>query len=352
MDSGEADLETVYSSTSDFMVGDLIGEGSFGQVFLGKHKTSGTYVAMKVVDKISLRKRQFLLDAVLSEQRMLLKLRDCDRVVKLLASFHDEHYIYLVMECATGGDLNGAIRQGFSTHPQKWKHQIAPQLLKLLLEALEQIHSKGIVHADLKPANVLLRSNGIIQLADFGSAIDLSERKETGFSGGNFVPRGTAEYSCPEIIRGEQDVTVSADLWSYGCILFAMFTGKSLFQAPSEALVIQKVKSFAATYDWQETNFDFADDQVQNDWSWQNCLKDLLNPIPLNRLGYDDFVTSLSVVHKDGAVVYKSIRDSLSWDDTWLDHWNGLVLPEPDWWSSSRQSIMRDGSIGWMAFPL
>ncbi len=340
------------------MVGDLIGEGSFGQVFLGKHKTTGKYVAMKVIDKIRLQRSPFLLDAVLLEQRVLRELRECDHVVNLWASFHDEQCMYLVMECATGGDLTHVIRHGMQD-PKHWRKHSVPHFGLMILTALEQIHSKGIIHADLKPENILLNSQGLIQLADFGSAFILSSRTMPCDSlqlleGTTHHVRGTTEYSCPEIIRGMSDLSVSVDLWSLGCIIFTMLVGKSPFHASSEALVVARIRSFIDAY----TDIDgayayFSDKPPANalEADWMYFVMNLFHPDPLQRLGRLDFVT-YSLSDKSDCFVYNSIRSKNIWSKALLTDGPRLLTPEPEWWDKARHSSMRDGSLGWTAFVL
>lgn len=351
------------ATLADFWVGDLIGEGSFGQVFLGKHKISDKYVAIKVIDKITLKKRPYLLDAALTEQRVLVELRDCDKVVNLWASFHDAQCLYLVMECATGGDLRHVIREGLlHNNVIQWRQQEVPHFGLMILEAIEQIHSKGIIHADLKPDNILITSRGEIQLADFGSAVVLPMKSNQTTSTKFAVTqvRGTAEFSCPEIIRGMQDLSVSADLWSFGCILFTMLTGESPFHAESEALVVTRIQSFTESFREKKAEVliqQSTDGLLANtvlDTEWRFLIKELLHPDPLRRLGRLDFDV-FSHAHgndENQRVSYRTVRADNIWSKL-VDSpqaRTGLIPPEPLWWTKSRNSPMRDGSTGWMAF--
>ncbi len=124
-----------------------------------------------------------------------------------------------------------------------------------ILEGLQQIHSHKILHADLKPENILVTLEGRILLADFGSAVEMVDRKSSnlksdgedqGEGDGDVVEaivRGTSDYASAEILRARpvQELTVAVDLWSFGCILYALIYGESPFHAESDALAVDKV---------------------------------------------------------------------------------------------------------------
>lgn len=102
-----------------------------------------------------------------------------------------------------------------------------------LIVALDYLHTKQVAHRDLKPENLLLDSNKHIKLADFGSAIEIgadSESKEAG----------TQNYAAPELLLGKGGK--AADLWSLGCILFEMFTGKVPFMVTGVFALLERIE--------------------------------------------------------------------------------------------------------------
>jgi 3-phosphoinositide dependent protein kinase-1 len=108
-----------------------------------------------------------------------------------------------------------------------------------IVEALQYLHSKAVVHRDLKPDNILISETGHIRVTDFGTALvedavgtDASERT-------SFV--GTAEFVSPEVIN-EETATKACDLWALGCIAFQLRVGYSPFRQPSEYLTFEAIK--------------------------------------------------------------------------------------------------------------
>jgi serine/threonine protein kinase len=99
------------TTTADYCVGPVLGEGSFGRVFLCVHKETKREVAVKVVDKVSMQKNSGYLQSLLMEQRIMKSLRDCEFVARLFASFHDENCCYMVLELVHGGSLADLMRQ-------------------------------------------------------------------------------------------------------------------------------------------------------------------------------------------------------------------------------------------------
>jgi eukaryotic-like serine/threonine-protein kinase len=184
-----------------------LGQGAYGHVWLAVQENTGREVAVKVfsrhkgLDWPLLKREVGKLVQVLSERR----------IVHLLAVGWDADPPYYIMEYVSGGSL--AARLDGKSMPA----DEAIPLFSEVAEALVYLHSKAILHCDLKPSNVLLDDRGQVRLADFGQA-RLSDEEGP--------PAGTLFYMAPELTDGKARPDVRSDIYSLGAVLYTMLTGK------------------------------------------------------------------------------------------------------------------------------
>ena len=322
---------------ADFFVGPVIGEGSFGRVFYGKHKESKCEVAIKVMEKVSLRKRHAWMEAVKNEQKLLKELKGLNYVVNLLASFHDQECLYIVTDCAKGGTLLQLI---------DCRHSIEDWLVaaahygRQILDGLEEIHSRNVIHADLSPSNILVTERGRIKICDFGCAVQLvSDQEGAAVESCEAIARGTCEFASPEVLRAvhPQQLTIAVDIWSFGCILYCMVQGESPFRAKSEALAVDKILAFAREVNVSERlNLIFGDAPLSTDW--QALVATMLDPIPSERIGNA----------KSQEEWHSWIANDIVWSGVDLDKDPSMLPVKPSWLVSDDQLV--DGSGGWSVF--
>ncbi|XP_032696506.1 ribosomal protein S6 kinase alpha-6 isoform X3 [Lontra canadensis] len=206
----------------------VLGQGSFGKVFLVRKKTgpdAGQLYAMKVLKKASLKVR----DRVRTKmERDILVEVNHPFIVKLHYAFQTEGKLYLILDFLRGGDVFTRLSKEVLFTEEDVKFYLAELAL-----ALDHLHQLGIVYRDLKPENILLDEIGHIKLTenfgpvhikDFGLSKESVDQEKKAYS---FC--GTVEYMAPEIVnrRGHSQ---SADWWSYGVLMFEMLTGTLPFQ--------------------------------------------------------------------------------------------------------------------------
>eukprot|EP01135_Chromosphaera_perkinsii_P004517 Nk52_evm11s287 gene=Nk52_evmTU11s287 len=205
----------------DFDLLTTVGTGSFGRVFLAKHKASGKVCAIKVIRKeVVLKRRQ--LEHVMNEKNTLLEI-DSPFIISCMGSFQDAANLYLVMEYVNGGELFTHLREVHTFGPDKARFYAAQVVL-----ALEYMHEeKGMVYRDLKPENILLDKYGQIKLADFGFAKNVSNTR-----GMTWTLCGTPEYLAPEMILNKGHGK-EVDYWALGILIYEMLVSQPPFLANS-----------------------------------------------------------------------------------------------------------------------
>lgn len=206
-------------TTTDFYkIGRMLGKGAFGKVNLGMHKLARKLVAIKSINK------QFLNDErsrrkVMQEVSIIKRTRH-PNVVKLYETFESDKHILFSMEMCAGGDLLNYVRKR-----RKLKEPIAKILFKQIIEAIGYIHTRNIVHRDIKLDNILLDGKGNVKIGDFGVSrlyIEGQLMKEQC---------GTPAYIAPEILEDKGYKGYGVDIWSAGVVLYSMLYGSVPFKA-------------------------------------------------------------------------------------------------------------------------
>ncbi|PWN51516.1 hypothetical protein IE53DRAFT_47622 [Violaceomyces palustris] len=150
------------SSIKDFAIIKPISKGAFGSVFLTKKKTTGDYYAIKVLKKSDMIAKNQITN-VKAERMILMTQTQSPFVVKLFFTFQSSEYLYLVMEYLPGGDC-ASLCKVLGGLPEEWVRQYIAEVVV----GLEHLHTKGVVHRDMKPDNLLIDQRGHLKLTDFG----------------------------------------------------------------------------------------------------------------------------------------------------------------------------------------
>ncbi|KAE8604937.1 hypothetical protein XENTR_v10014901 [Xenopus tropicalis] len=189
----------------------VLGRGTFGKVMLASTPTNSQQVAIKViVKKPQMANRQ----SILREARVLRVAAGHPYLCHMHAAFQTQNYAFIAMEFASGGSLKDLLK--------KEHHLKTRQVIFYSAEmvcGLQYLHSRGIIHCDLKPDNILISSEGHIKIADFGLAVEHVFGHDTtcGY-------RGTPKYMAPEVLA-DQRYNAAVDWWAFGIILCQMATG-------------------------------------------------------------------------------------------------------------------------------
>jgi serine/threonine-protein kinase len=214
-----------------------IGKGAMGQVYLAHDTVLDRDVALKVMaaqiaDDPELKKR-FEREAI-----AVAKMTHPNVVTVFDLGSHTDGSSYIAMELLKGLDLQKAMRQ---PPPLALERKVA--IMVQVLAGLAHAHGLGIVHRDIKPANIFIQDDGTVKIMDFGVA-RLTAASMTGT--GNIV--GTADYMSPEQVKGAP-VDGRSDLFSVGCMLFEILTGRRPFHSDNLMAIFYKITHDEANLD-------------------------------------------------------------------------------------------------------
>ena len=200
-----------------YKYGRLIGQGAFGKVNIGLNVLSGRVVAIKSFNKDKLTINRENMKKILYETNLMQKLNH-PNITKILEMFEDDKFILIIMEYINGGNLFSFVKKR-----RKLSEKISKFLFRQIILGIKHIHSKNIVHRDIKLENILIDLNNRIKICDFGIGVILNSEEELLYD-----QCGTPMYMAPEIIlsskkKGYKGFPV--DVWSSGIALYIMLSG-------------------------------------------------------------------------------------------------------------------------------
>lgn len=206
----------------DYILGSTLGEGEFGKVKIGWRKDGKQpeQVAIKLIKRETVPPNSNR-EAKVHREINALKILTHPNIVRLEEVIQNDRYIGIVLEYASGGELFDHIL----TH-KYLKEVSACRLFAQLVSGVHYLHSKGIVHRDLKLENLLLDKHKNIIITDFGFANTFSRGSDGHVFDLMATSCGSPCYAAPELVVSDQKYTGrKVDVWSCGVILYAMLSG-------------------------------------------------------------------------------------------------------------------------------
>jgi len=215
-DDNKSSSQKKYSRVGErYCIYKKIGRGSFSSVYRGVDINSNQSVAIKKI-KISTVKPKMI--RYFDNEIEIMKSCCHPNIIRLYDVIRVHQRIYLILEFCEGGDLSRILGR------QKHSEDIVRKYMSHIVNGLLYLQSRGIMHRDLKPQNILLNGDGVLKIIDFGFA---------KYSRGNDLSKtmcGSPLYMAPEILN-HQGYTQKADLWSLGIIMYEMIEGRPPFRA-------------------------------------------------------------------------------------------------------------------------
>jgi serine/threonine protein kinase len=216
------------ASYGPYLLVDAVGRGAFGTVFKAVHRFRGNWVAIKRVT-IQKRRSEAQLTALMSEIDLLKHLRHRN-IVEYIDHGLAGDALYIVMEYVEAGSLYAMVRKH-----GRFPEPLVAAYMRQLLAGLQFLHSTGVIHRDIKGANILVSTDGTAKLADFGVSTKVTE-----ITSGEEAFAGTPYWMAPEIIT-MSGATTACDIWSIGCTVIELLTGEPPYAAMTPTACLYRI---------------------------------------------------------------------------------------------------------------
>jgi len=267
----------------DYKAIKMIGRGSFAKVYLVESKTNGKSFAVKAFTKESMAvsNKANAKPSMLNEIEIMRNL-DHENIIKLYEVYETDKSIYLVLELIQGKSLYEVLKKTNFKEDTSCTRVI--NLVRSLLDALAYLASKGIMHRDLKPDNILLDQGDKVKIVDFGLATFIDATPYI------FKKCGTPGYIAPEVFKyDDKDFNTAyddhCDVFSVGCLLYYMLFSQPLFEGSTAQDILRANRKFFADYPvLNAIRLEYKDSMSKISKDGINLLLDLIEFDPKKRI--------------------------------------------------------------------
>jgi calcium/calmodulin-dependent protein kinase I len=277
---------------TDYKLEEKLRSGSYGTVYTTRHKKSNEEFAVKVIDRSKLKEKDD--KATFREIGIMKDLNDVENIVKLIDVYVLPEYFYIVQVYARGGDVFDRLAKRVS-----YTEKDARDLGVILLGIMREIHKRKVVHRDMKPENLLLKTSmndTSILLADFGFAKYVPEE-------GLKTRCGTPAFVAPEILVGNYYNT-QVDMWSVGCLIYMLIGGYPPFQDETHRGLFRKIRA---------ADFTFHDVYWKNvSLAAKQLITNLLTVDPADRLNAEQSLASEWLEVKEENLSVRDLSGSIA----------------------------------------
>lgn len=247
-DDADEELQSFLAGDSwddnKWMKGALIGQGSFGCVYLALHAVTGELLAVKQVESPSPgansqgdSRKKGMIEALKREISLLRDLRH-PNIVQYLGCSSSADFLNIFLEYVPGGSVQTMLNS-YGALPEP----LVRSFVRQILTGLSYLHNQDIIHRDIKGANILVDNKGTIKISDFGISKKLEATNIlSGANNNKHRPslQGSVFWMAPEVVK-QTSYTRKADIWSLGCLVVEMMTGSHPFPDCSQLQAIFKI---------------------------------------------------------------------------------------------------------------
>ncbi|KAG6595050.1 Mitogen-activated protein kinase kinase kinase 5, partial [Cucurbita argyrosperma subsp. sororia] len=225
------------SMKNQWQKGKLIGRGTFGSVYVASNRENGSLCAMKEVELFPDDPKSAECIKQLEQEIKLLSQLKHPNIVQYYGSDVVEDRLYIYLEYVHPGSINKYVRE----HCGAMTESVVRNFTRHILSGLAYLHSTKTIHRDIKGANLLVDSCGVVKLADFGMAKHLTGQVA------DLSLKGSPYWMAPELLLSvmqkdnNSDLALAVDIWSLGCTIIEMFTGKPPWSEYEGAAAMFKV---------------------------------------------------------------------------------------------------------------
>ena len=238
----------------DLTLDKLLGKGAFGEVHLTKLAGDDKYYATKVYDREKVEPTPAM--KYLKNEISIMHSLDHPNIIKLIKVKKTKKHFYIVTEFANGGDIEGLLAKYQEKHGKPFSEEIVQYLMRQIISAFQYMHSKNIMHRDIKLENILVNFDNeedkqnlnimkaVVKIIDFGFACKIEKNALTYTAVGsclNMDPMILKKLTCHGKVR-ELGYDMKADIWSLGTICYQMLIGKAAFDADDLDDLVSKVE--------------------------------------------------------------------------------------------------------------
>ena len=238
----------------DLTLEKFLGKGAFGEVHLTKLAGDDKYYATKVYDREKVEPTPAM--KYLKNEISIMHSLDHPNIIKLIKVKKTKKHFYIVTEFANGGDIEGLLAKYQEKHGKPFSEEIVQYLMRQIISAFQYMHSKNIMHRDIKLENILVNFDNeedkqnlnimkaVVKIIDFGFACKIEKNALTYTAVGSYLnmdPMILKKLTCHGKVR-ELGYDMKADIWSLGTICYQMLIGKAAFDADDLDDLVSKVE--------------------------------------------------------------------------------------------------------------